>query len=303
MKLPGVTRVREPIVYGKLLYRELCIDSDFLQECSGLWATGQYSQLALECYNNAFKLTNVEFLKVFGSVESIRITLDRPIDLSSLQVMASSLTHLQINDDINAVSDLRPFSGLKSLSIKWEKKTAFPDLMPSLESFSLSHYAPQDGTLRALPDAPILKSLGLIQARKLVSLDGVERFEKLLDLVVANCPALQDINALGELVSLQSLDFENIKNVQNYTALGNLSQLKKLIIDKVAPLKSIQWASKLRHLEHLVIRRATIEDCDLSPLLLLPLLSHIYLDNKKEYEPILGELKKLVQARKKAAEE
>lgn len=302
MNFPGVTRVCEPVIYGKLLYRELCIDTDFLDECAALWATGEYTQLGLESYKNAFKLSDVEFLKKFGSVGRIRITLDHPVDLGSLQIIKSTLTYLQINDDINSVSDLHPFEALKSLSIGWDKKTAFPDVMSSLEFLGLSRYKPQDGTLRTLPNAPALRSLGLVQARKLISLDGVERFEKLTELHAAYCPALQHIDAIGDLANLQELELESIKNVQGYAALGNLSQLRKLIIDKAARLNNIQWASGLRRLEHLVIRQAAIEDYDLSPLFPLPLLSHIYLDNKKEYEPVLGELKKLVRVRKKAAE-
>jgi hypothetical protein len=53
----------------------------------------------------------------------------------------------------------------------------------------------------------------------------------------------------------------------------------------------------LKKLESVVLRQVDIVSHNLAPLMELPMLSHIYMDNKKQYQPSLGALTKLVESR------
>jgi len=235
---------------------------------------------------------DLDFLKKIKSIRALWINDANGLDLSGLEY-AADLEFLGLSDT-DCPFDLGQLANLKRLIFSVAKGRPLPAVgLPKLRQLGMWGFDGKDLTiLKAYPE---LETLELIQARKLASLDGLENCQNLTELVVAYCPALLNIGTLGTLGKLQSLDFENVKKIEEYKPLANLALLKKLIIDKAAPLKNIDFVRNLRDLEHVVIRNTAILDADLSALKLLPLLSHTYMDNKKEYEPILSELKKILQ--------
>jgi hypothetical protein len=144
---------------------------------------------------------------------------------------------------------------------------------------------------------PSLVSLELIQARRLISLDGIEQAKNLEFVSIAYCPKLQEIKALAVLPNVDFLELESVKKITAYGAIARLRTLTKLKVIKAALMTDLEFLGPLKKLESVVIRQVDIASHDLGPLMKLPVLSHIYLDNKKEYQPLLGALTKLVKSR------
>jgi hypothetical protein len=168
--------------------------------------------------------------------------------------------------------------------------------MPTLKELAIWNLPDTDAS--ALQVFPHIRALEIFDAKKITSLMGIGGCKKISKLVVAYCPKLVSINAISALTDLDDLDLHNTKLMSDYAVLAELTQLKKLMINKSGPISTLNFFSHLKKLEHLVIRSTHVDDCDLSPLMQLPLLSHTYLDKKKEYEPFASELERLVQARK-----
>jgi Leucine-rich repeat (LRR) protein len=241
-------------------------------------------------------------LACLGKFENLRIiAIDdaKGIDISPLQHLLN-LEYLSIGEADGPIK-LDGLLKLKQLRLKIAKDRNLPkEGLPNLLGLAVWDFSGPD--LSILAGYPQLKSLEVTQARKLTSLLGIDYCKQLSNVVVAYAPVLHNIEALAALKELKNLELQNCRKIQSYDAIGKLFSLKKLIIDKAASLDNLHFMSGLRNLEHLVIRNSAVENNDLSELKPMPFLSHIYLDNKKEYEPILSELKKMVQDRKKFRE-
>jgi len=234
-------------------------------------------------------------LDQFDALRVLVVNDVKGIDISYLACI-TSLEFLSLGDaDGTAVLDKLVL--LKHLRFTANKRLELPKMgLPELRELAIWRF--NDPDLAILAHYPKIESLEIIQPKKLCSLIGIEACARLEKLVLAYCPKLQDIELLSKAVNLRNLDLENTKAVRSYLAIGKLLNLEKLIIDKSASLINLDFTIALKRLEHLVIRTTPIESCDLSPLLLLPMLSHIYMDSKREYQPTLKKLEELVSSRK-----
>ena len=195
--------------------------------------------------------------------------------------------------------DFRKLDQLRHLRLRISRNVGMPSHgIPALRALALWDF---DGTnLDFLKNYPALLSLEITEFRRLKTLSGIENCKGLSKFELAYTPALQTIEDLKFIKSLETLEIINSKKIEQYTWIGNLHNLRRLIIEKSNAIQTLLFLEHLQKLEHLVIRNTPILDCDLSLLKDLPFLSHIYFDNKKEYEPVLGELKKLTKSRKTA---
>lgn len=275
-------------------YKVWHLTSSNISETKAALKTGLIDGVAIaRCHG--YTDINLECLAQFSNLRALAINDVEGIDTSYIGSI-SNLEFLLLSDTDSPVA-LEGLTRLRHLRFEVTKGIQIPkNGLPELRLLAIRGV--QDSDLSILAHYPQLESLEIIQASKLGSLNGLEACLKLEELVLAYCPKLQDIDALVNATNLRSLDLENTKAVESYSALGKLISLKKLIIDKSAPLVNLDFTSALTHLEHLVIRSTPIENCDLSPLLLLPVLSHIYMDSKKEYQPTLKKLEQLVKSRK-----
>ncbi|MBM5575367.1 hypothetical protein [Deefgea sp. CFH1-16] len=234
-------------------------------------------------------------LEKFEDLKILAIDDLQGVDISNVEKI-ESLEYLSIGN-VDTSIQLAGLSKLRHLRLQAGKNKCLPKIgLANLHNLAIWNFSESD--LSILEGYPELESLEIIQAKKLISLEGIEACKKLSCVVLSYCPALHNINALIKLNLLQSFELKNTKKIHDYVALGKLVHLKKLIIDKAGSLQGVHAISNLKKLEHLVIIGSPILDNNLAPLKLLPSLTHVYLDNKKEYEPILGELKKMVLERK-----
>ncbi|MGZ8252015.1 MAG: hypothetical protein ACXWT7_06705 [Methylophilaceae bacterium] len=251
------------------------IDSDFLEECAELWSTGIYTQLGLESYNNAFKLSNSDFLERFSSVNSIHINLNRVINLDGLEHIAETLEALDINDDLNLVRNLSPFKCLRSLRQNWGSDISFPEKMPLLETLGLAHFHPKIGNFNDLPEAPNLRKIGIVLAR-VSSFEGLQKYNLLTDLGFYRLAGLEDVSAIEHLTSLKEFELESCRGTYDISsAVKYCSELNKLTYINCPELNSLSFISHLPKLKEFIFPNTLVKDGNLSPLLNHPSLAQV----------------------------
>jgi len=256
-------------------------------------ATGAADGVCISAWHG-FSATNLEFLSEVPNLRILAVTDAAKVDISSIAKL-TGLEYLAI-DEASGSIDFQVFPCLTELRLQEGKGRSLPIAgLPGLRRLAL--WGCKENTLQFLENYPQLEHLEIIQARRLVSMDGVENASKITQLNVSYCAKLEAIDAVGRLVELRSLQFENVKKISDYASLARLTQLKRLFIKKAAELTSLGILRHLTNLESLVLRKVKIGDSDLSPLLGLPKLQHLHLDNKKEYEPLHERLKELVAGR------
>jgi hypothetical protein len=283
LSLPGTARVLQPIINGQKLAKTLYIDTAHLDRCVELWSSGAFDELGLESYDNNYKLNDTDVLQRFPKLTRLHINLDRPIDLSGLSHAAEFLVGLNINDDINTIADLTPFTSIERLGFRWNPKTRFPNAMPALRELGLSHFKPDTKDLTTLPHMPSLAHFGLTVAH-LESLIGLERLRELQHLQLYRVQGLTSIEEIGALQGLRELDIEGCKGSFDLaSALNQSTHLITVRYSRSAPLSSLRFIAQLPKLKHLAFLDTEVEDGDMSPLATHQSLRHVAFTKKKHF--------------------
>jgi hypothetical protein len=234
-------------------------------------------------------LAEVKDLKILAIGDAANVDISAVSQLENLEFLAI--------DKASGTVQLERLARLRHLRLIVAEGRELPAAgLRELRQLAVWNYGGTD--LAILEAYPALEHLEMTQARRLTTLDGIEKRTGLVDLDIAYCAKLQDIGALGSLGKLEELRLENVKNIDDYSAIAKLASLKRIVIEKAAPMPNVAFLAGLTQLESVVLRKVTIEDNDLSPLTRLPALSHVFLDKKKEYGSVLKELESAAAARK-----
>lgn len=269
--------------------------------CGAALAAGRVSGVYVTP-GDGWAAPDLDFLAQLDGLRVLNIGMVRQADISVVSRL-HQLEHLRIQDGAGAVE----LDGLHQLRELWLDLKPGPGRqfrlpaagLPRLERLLLWHLPDTD--LDFLRHYPRLRQLHLTQAGRLASLAGLAHCGALETLGIAYCPKLRDIGALGQARTLLRLALEQSKGLDGYASLQALQQLRELKIIGAAPLPDLAFVRHMPALESVVIRKTAILDHDLSPLLDAPLLAHAYLDKKKEYGSLYGEIERMVQARHDAA--
>lgn len=194
--------------------------------------------------------------------------------------------------------DIGSLTSLKHLRLRLAPGRALPEIgLPNLRHLALWNFSGVD--LEFLGNYQTLEHIEISEARKLISLDGIGNSTDLISVKILYCPVLSTINSLALLGKLRILEIVNAKKISEYSAIANLHMLSSLIIEKSAPIASLKIIDGLKQLESVVLLNAFVEDGDLHPLTILPRLSHIYIENKKSYDPSPKEIEALIASRQR----
>ena len=138
--------------------------------------------------------------------------------------------------------------------------------------------------------------LGL-ECGKLVSLDGIQKFESLKSLSMIDMRSLENIEALSHCEDLEELDVTACNNIVDCSCVGKLERLEWLVWDNRA-LESLKCFLPGPSIEVLQLGGPTeIRDGDTSIALQFPNLKHVSFRNKKRYNTRVQELNRLLAAR------
>ena len=239
---------------------------------------------SLEC------LLGIKNLSVLAIGDVLNIEVNALNLLKNLEFL--SIGEVSSKCEINLLN----FSNLKQLSFAQQKNINLPPSgLPKLKELAIWSFS--GVTLEIMNAYLQLERLELIQAKKLEALSGLDACIKLKHASFAYCPKLVDINALQELINLETLDIEKAQKIKSHISIEFLTELKKLRLNNVGALTDLNFVSKLTKLESFVLRGSPLMSNDLKPLLKLPKLNHIYLDQKTAYQPTLSEINELVASR------
>jgi len=176
-------------------------------------------------YAHGWEGRQLDFLDGLGHLEAFEVTDWNIEDVSPVHCL-SNLKRLKISTFCKTSIEFSSFPQLEDVSLEWraEAKSLFAcktlkrvfinkfagaDLVPLLglpQLESLSVASPKVSELGGAPDMPPpLDFLGIYNARKLASLEGVQARRSLTRLEVNDCGKVGDINALAALTSLRIL--------------------------------------------------------------------------------------------------
>jgi len=280
--LPGLARIRETVISGRLVNRSLEIDSRHLSECAELWGSGEFTQVVLSSYREAFDLRTLEFLKDFPPITSLQIYLRYEVDLSPLKAHAEHLRAFLANDGINGIMDFAPYTHLGSVGQTWREGVRFPESMEKLERMAWTNFRPKDKVISVLPKASRLNRLSLVSAN-ISSMAGVEQYQTLSELSVCNAPNLSDVSALRALATIHALTFEGCKRLENATDYIQHLPLVELSLIKCGAIPSVSFVQQLHELRSLILLDTNVVDGDMSILLAHPTLEHVAFNKKKHF--------------------
>jgi len=280
--LPGLVRIRETVISGRLVNRSLEIDSRHLSECAELWSSGEFTQLVLSSYREAFDLRTLEFLKDFPPITSLQIYLRYEVDLSPLEAHAEHLRAFLANDGINGIMDFSQYTHLGSVGQIWREGVRFPESMERLERMAWTNFRPKGKEISVLPQASRLNRLSLVSAN-ISSMAGVEQYQTLTELSVCNAPKLSDVSALRALATIRALTLEGCKRLENATDNIQHLPLVELSLIKCGAIPSVSFVQRLHELRSLILLDTNVVDGDMSILLAHPMLEHVAFNKKKHF--------------------
>lgn len=197
-----------------------------------------------------------------------------------------SLRLLRITDC--ALRDLTPFSGLSHLQEFAISEAPLKSLEGIAGLKSLKRIVLQQLPLEQLDDLRHLHQLEevvLVLLRRVKSIGVLTELPALRRLDVYSCGKVSDVEKLGALTKLESLELNGIK-LQSGDFLAGLTQLRSLKLMSAGKIPSLEFLRDMRALEiFMPADSTTIEDGDMSILLELPALRQVLYTERRHYKP------------------
>lgn len=189
------------------------------------------------------------------------------------------LTHLALTTASADVVDFSEFARLQNVYLGELKGKESILSLRGLESLYLYGYPDQD--LRPLDRLAKLRRLQLGPARRLITLDGLERLTTLTLLGIYHAPQLRSIDLVSAAALLEELELDGCRAVSDVSAVGNLRSLRRLLLVNCGRISSLRPLHNCPQLETVLFYGTTnVADGDLS---VLDSLSEISFQNRRHY--------------------
>jgi len=297
--LPGRARVTETVVSGSLINRTLYIDASKSAECAELWNSGCYTQIGISCVENP-GLNNLDCLDAFDRVTSLHVMLDKQVDLSPVARHSNELKHYFCNDELNDLVDLRGFTSLESISIKWSKRVLLASEYPKLTRLGFVGFSNEE--YDNLVPFLVPKLVDLSFWRSAIRLTKDVRLPQILQSLSFGRPReLQGLEKTDlHLLSLKRLCIEGgAKCVGDFSEyLKSLIALEKIELMNTHSLVSVRFIECMPNLKWLNFMDTNVLDGDITPLLRHPSLEHAVFTSKKHFSHTEAQVRSALQAKK-----
>jgi hypothetical protein len=194
-----------------------------------------------------FKIDNLNFLKDIPFVKDITITSDLIKDFNGLLYL-NELNDLYIsNVPKNVVLDFAKNLKLKRLNVPTSKITN----ISNLESLTLGGCNVLNFDFSRIKK---LKELRLIQCKGITNLTFLPEFLPLQSLEFSYMPKLISIEGISKFnKSLKEIELTNCKNLNDLDKIGSLINLEKVLIENSGTIKSAMIFKKFNNLKYFVI--------------------------------------------------
>lgn len=236
------------------------------------------------------------------------------VDIDELLLQKANIKRLLVEEDVmdwDVISQLenvraitflnKPSSGpnfnklrkLRYLELFWYDDLA-KDLSnhPCLEALKLNDYKGID--IKLLGNLPSLTHLMLVDARRLISLNGFSGLKNLRHCELDSCPKLEDISQLSQAKNINFLYVSGCKKINDFTSIENLKNLNEIIWG--SEIESIGWMRNLKSLKYFRLNCA-VKDGDLKFLYDLPELQFALFNNKRNFNVKCKEIQKYLESK------
>lgn len=209
------------------------------------------------------------------------------IDLEPLYTVPSTVRHLDVSD-MNFRGRVRleagRLPGVERLVCRWAQLDAASGFGAGLRSLLLYGYNGESLAELSLKGCEHVQNLDLVQARKMVSLDGAAAWHQLRWLELTIVPQLASLDGLHEARSLRIFRAQSCKRLVDVDALAQCTGLESLLLEDCPQVGSIAAIRGLPNLLQVGLNGSTVvRDLDLSPLRDLPKLRAIILARYSRY--------------------
>jgi predicted XRE-type DNA-binding protein len=297
IKMPGRSRISDSSYTGVLPDNALHIDVECLSECVRLWNKNKYGALVVSDYDNP-GLDNIDCLSAFENLSNISILFgNKKVALEPLLRHADTLKGICFGDDINGLTDIRPFTHLESLCQSWFPAMRFADSYPNLLGLSLTGTQSKSRNLEGLPQADNLESIDFRQT-SIETLHGIERYPKLKKISIYSARKLRDIAQLAALENLEEVELEKCRHVVQGADWSKLHGMRKMRYMECAPLPDLQFIRSMPELRSLVIMDTNVLDGNMNPVLEHPRLEHFACTAYRHFTHKEAQLMKILRERK-----
>ncbi len=235
----------------------------YLQSKNLDWCLYQMHNQKIDCIilNSVFgweENTPMDFLNRNSWIKGIRIINDF-CDISPINNL-KNLEYFGGSGKFKGELDFSNLQLLHFLAFKWDDKlyNNFNSLQ-KLKEIRITNLPYKDLTnFDHLFEK--VKRLYLIDARKLQTLEGLEKLPFLSKLDIYNIPNLIDITPLNLISNtLQNLNIWNCKRITDYSVIEKLINLETFVIQKSAPIHSVQMLKELEKLWYVSINTEILD--------------------------------------------
>jgi hypothetical protein len=240
-------------------------------------------------YARGFRESNLEFLKAGWGIRRLRL-LDRSVsDLTPIAKLGEALEDLSIQAAPDAQLDIAAHPHLRSLAGEWGLIRHVLSTAGDLETITTWSFDECD--LHAFRDMVGLSRLTVKEASRLEALSGVDTLPSLVRLDIVGCPRLTDVSDLSATAAtLRRLDLEGGRLLGAIDDLAGLINLHFLGLSECGEIESLRPVARMSLLEKLYAWGSTrVLDNDLSPLLRLPHLNEVRMQDRAAYSPRVRE--------------
>jgi hypothetical protein len=268
--------------------RSLVVTGPWSEEAGRALVRGEADGLVLN-YARGFCEDSLDLLDGGWPLRRLSV-LDRSIvDLDPIGRLAG-LERLSVQAAADAVLDLGGLARLRSVSGEWA--LIGPALGAAGELERVSTWMFGDVDLHAFRDHVALKTLTIKDAPYLESLAGIGNLPDLAALTIVGAPRLHEVDDVAELsASLRDLRFEECPRINTIDDVEQLVGLRFLSVSECGDVASLAPIRFLTQLETFYAWGSTrIVDADLSPLAGLPCLKEVRMRNRRGYRPRVGDL-------------
>lgn len=188
---------------------------------------------------------NLDFLKFYKGIKTLRLDLRGTINVSSIAELADNLDYLHLGEFSNkkiSFDFIGEMKELKFLSVVRQPNGLESILkLKKLIDLNLTGYSIEK--LNYLNDLKTIKRL-YIGFGTSVSLDAIDRIKTIEELSILWVKKLSDIKAVSKLENLAKLKIEDEKQIKGLPKLDKLRQLKNI---RLMDLNGLEDLTSLQH--------------------------------------------------------
>jgi len=258
----------------------MCLSSGWSDRIEKIFKRKRVLELELNYAKGWPRGSDLTFLKNIKELKSFELLDYQVSDISAINEL-NDLRLLKVNSNCNNVINCSNFPNLESISLEW-----FPNVKSLFGCVSLKSVFINCCKIK---DLSVFKNLQNLEVLRLKS-PGIERIgdisslENLRFLELGNARKLMSLDGIQAVPALEVLELNRCRKIKDIEPVKHLPLLKRLFLINSGKIESLKPVSDLKNLEKILFYESTnIMDGDLSPLKELPCLKEISFVDRKHY--------------------